>query len=367
MVGTSLRPLLWLLLLWLAISCSVEVPEQVAEAAGSLPEQVDFNFHVRPILSDRCYSCHGPDEEARKAELRLDLEQEARAVIKAGNLNGSSLVHRILSDDPETMMPPPESNLELSDKERAILIKWVKQGAQWKDHWAFETPIPQDLPELANQDWPVNNEIDHFVFKRLELEGLKPSVEADKERLLRRVTMDLTGLPPTIQEMDQFLADKNEDAYEKVVDRLLSSTECAERLAMDWMDLSRYADSHGMHADGWRLMWPWRDWVIEAFNQNMPYDQFVTWQLAGDLMPDATTDQKVATAFNRNHPMTAEGGIIDEEFRLHYVFDRTETVGTAFLGLTLNCARCHDHKFDPLSQKDYYQLTAFSTTSKSWV
>ena len=364
MVGTSLRSLLPLLLLWLAISCTVEVPEPVAEAAESLPEQVDFNFHVRPILSDRCYSCHGPDEEARKAELRLDLEQEARAVIKAGNLNGSSLVHRILSDDPETMMPPPESNLELSDKERAILIKWVKQGAQWKDHWAFEPPAPQDVPELANQDWPVNNEIDRFVFKRLELEGLNPSVEADKERLLRRVTMDLTGLPPTIQEMDQFLADKNEDAYETVVDRLLSSTECAERLAMDWMDLSRYADSHGMHADGWRLMWPWRDWVIEAFNQNMPYDQFVTWQLAGDLMPDATTDQKVATAFNRNHPMTAEGGIIDEEFRLHYVFDRTETVGTAFLGLTLNCARCHDHKFDPLSQKDYYQLTAFFNNIK---
>ncbi len=353
-----------LFLIWLFSSCSVEVPEQVAVAAETLPEQVDFNFHVRPILSDRCYSCHGPDEESRKGELRLDSEQEARKVIKAGNLNGSSLVHRILSDDPEIMMPPPASNLELSDKEKAILLKWVKQGAQWKDHWAFEPPIPQEIPQLAYEDWPVNNEIDHFVLKRLELEGLNPSLEADKQRLLRRVSMDLTGLPPTIDQIDRFLSNNHPDAYEKEVDRLLASTECAERLAMDWMDLSRYADSHGMHADGWRLMWPWRDWVINAFDQNMPYDQFVTWQLAGDLMPDATTDQKVATAFNRNHPMTAEGGIIDEEFRLHYVFDRTETVGTAFMGLTLNCARCHDHKFDPVSQKDYYQLTAFFNNIK---
>ena len=348
----------------LASSCSVDIPTPVAEAYHDLPQEVDFNFHVRPILSDRCYACHGPDEEARKGDLRLDLPEDAKQVIKAGNLNGSSLVHRILSDNPEELMPPPESNLELSDLERAILIKWIEQGAEWKDHWAFEPPMANEPPLLENKDWPVSNEVDQFVYAKLLEQKLAPNPVADKERLLRRVTMDLTGLPPTIQEMEAFLNDQSHDAYEKVVDRLLQSSACAERLAMDWMDISRYADSHGMHADGWRMMWPWRDWVIASFDQNMPYDQFVSWQLAGDLMPNATKDQKLATAFNRNHPMTAEGGVIEEEFRLNYVFDRTETVGTAFLGLTMNCARCHDHKFDPVSQKDYYQLTAFFNNIK---
>ena len=331
----------------------------MAEAYDNLPAQIDFNFHVRPILSDRCYSCHGPDEEARKAELRLDLPENAGEVIKAGNLSGSSLVHRILTENQEELMPPPESNLELSAREKAILIKWIEQGAQWKDHWAFEPPKSKEPPALEHGDWSVGNEIDQFIYAKLEEVGLTPNPPADKERLLRRVTMDLTGLPPTIEEIDAFLADDSQQAYQKVVDRLLESTAYAERLTMDWMDISRYADSHGMHADGWRLMWPWRDWVINAFDANMPYDEFVTWQLAGDLFQDATKDQKLATAFNRNHPMTAEGGVIEEEFRLNYVFDRTETVGTAFLGLTMNCARCHDHKFDPVSQKDYYQLTAF--------
>jgi hypothetical protein len=346
------------------ISCTVEMPDPVAEAYDNLPSKVDFNFHVRPILSDRCYSCHGPDEEARKAELRLDLPESASKAIKAGNLGRSSLVHRILTENHDELMPPPESNLELSAREKAILIKWIEQGAQWKDHWAFEPPVSKDPPALEHNDWPVGNEIDQFIYAKLEEVGLTPSPTADKERLLRRVTMDLTGLPPTIEEIDAFLADESEGAYRKVVDRLLESTACAERLTMDWMDISRYADSHGMHADGWRLMWPWRDWVINAFDANMPYDEFVTWQLAGDLFPDATKDQKLATAFNRNHPMTAEGGVIEEEFRLNYVFDRTETVGTAFLGLTMNCARCHDHKFDPVSQKDYYQLTAFFNNIK---
>lgn len=348
----------------LITSCSVDIPSPVSKAYEELPERVDFNFDVRPILSDRCFSCHGPDEEARKAELRLDLPEGAEKVIKAGNLTRSSFVHRILSDDPEEMMPPPESNLALTDKERAILIKWVKQGATWKNHWAFVAPEAVDPPDLVNPQWTVHNEIDRFIFKRLESEGLAPSPEADKERLLRRVTLDLTGLPPTLDEIDAFLADQQVNAYEKVVDRLLQSSACAERLTMDWLDVSRYADSHGMHADGWREMWPWRDWVISAFEENMPYDQFVTWQLAGDLLPDASKDQILATAFNRNHPMTAEGGIIDEEFRLNYVFDRTETAGTAFLGLTMNCARCHDHKFDPIKQKDYYQLTGFFNNIK---
>ena len=345
-------------------SCSVEIPDPVAEAYDNLPSQVDFNFHVRPILSDRCYSCHGPDEEARKAELRLDLPESASKAIKAGNLARSSLVHRILTENQEELMPPPESNLELSSREKAILIKWIEQGAQWKDHWAFEPPVAKDPPLLEKNDWPIGNEIDQFIYAKLTEVGLTPNPRADKERLLRRVTMDLTGLPPTIEEIDAFLEDDSEEAYQRVVDRLLESPACAERLTMDWMDISRYADSHGMHADGWRLMWPWRDWVIEAFDANMPYDEFVTLQLAGDLFPDATKDQKLATAFNRNHPMTAEGGVIEEEFRLNYVFDRTETVGTAFLGLTMNCARCHDHKFDPVSQKDYYQLTAFFNNIK---
>jgi hypothetical protein len=355
---------LYLILMILFGSCSIDIPEQIALAYDDLPEEVDFNFHVRPILSDRCYSCHGPDEEARKAELRLDIEKEAKRVIKAGNINGSALVHRILSTDPEEAMPPAESNLMLTDKEKAILMKWIKQGATWKAHWSFTPPVASEPPVLQSEEWPVKNEIDRFVFKKHELTGLSPNSLAGKERLLRRVSLDLTGLPPTIQEIDAFLADQSADAFEKVVDRLLNSQASAERLAMDWMDLSRYADSHGMHADGWRMMWPWRDWVIKAFDQNMPYDQFVTWQLAGDLLPNASRDQKLATAFNRNHPMTAEGGVIDEEFRLNYVFDRTETVGTAFLGLTMNCSRCHDHKFDPISQKDYYQLTAFFNNIK---
>ena len=345
-------------------ACSVEIPDPVAAAYDHLPEEIDFNFHVRPILSDRCYACHGPDEEARKADLRLDLQEEAKQAIVAGNLNRSALVHRILSDDPEEMMPPSESNLELNDTERAILIKWIEQGARWKDHWAFDPPVAEEPPTITNQDWPQQNEIDQFIFSRLKLEGMTPAPKAERERLLRRVTMDLTGLPPTIEDIEDFIGDTDANAYEKVVDRLLQSSASAERLAMDWMDLSRYADSHGMHADGWRMMWPWRDWVINAFDKNMPYDQFVTWQLAGDLLPEATNEHKLATAFNRNHPMTAEGGAIDEEFRLHYVFDRAETVGTAFLGLTMNCARCHDHKFDPLTQKDYYQLTAFFNNIK---
>ena len=344
--------------------CGVTMPDPVAEAYEDLPEQIDFNFHVRPILSDRCFSCHGPDEEARKGDLRLDLPDQAKKAIKGGNIRSSSLVHRILSDDPEEIMPPPESNLTLTDQEQAILIKWIKQGAEWKNHWAFDPPVAEQAPELTNPDWQVNNDIDRFVFKQLENQGLSPNAEADKERLLRRVTMDLTGLPPTIEEIQAFLDDQDPQAYEKVVDRLLESTACAERLTMDWMDLSRYADSHGMHADGWRGMWPWRDWVIKAFDENMSYDQFVIWQLAGDLIPEASREQKLATAFNRNHPMTAEGGVIDEEFRLNYVFDRTETTGTAFLGLTMNCSRCHDHKFDPISQKDYYQLTAFFNNIK---
>ena len=355
----------------LILSCSPNMPSDVKEAYNGLPESVDFNFHVKPILSDRCFTCHGPDENTRKAGLRLDLEKEAFAKLASGERafvskkpRSSASVHRILSEDPEIQMPPPESNLSLSATEKALIIKWIEQGAEWKRHWAFVKPEKQKLKNTEEASWVSHNEVDYFVQQKLKQKNFQPSPQANKERLLRRVSMDLTGLPPTINELDSFLNNESLDSYEKAVDRLLQSDANAERLALDWMDISRYADSHGLHADGWRLMWPWRDWVINAFKENMPYDQFVTWQLAGDLFPNATKEQKLATAFNRNHPMTAEGGAIEEEFRLNYVWDRAETVSTALMGLTVSCARCHDHKFDPISQKDYYQLTAFFNNVK---
>ncbi|MGI9549932.1 MAG: DUF1553 domain-containing protein [Aurantibacter sp.] len=346
-------------------SCSVDLPEEVETAYQELPETIDFNFHIKPILSDRCYACHGPDENTRKGGLRLDLEEVAfkeletgnRAIV-SGNANKSESVHRILSDDPEVQMPPLGSHRSLNAREKAMIVKWIEQGAQWKDHWAFLKPEKPVVP-VADSSWKAHNAIDSFVQQLLSQKGIEPSPEAHKARLLRRVTMDLTGLPPTLKEIDAFLQDDSPDAYEKVVDKLFMTDANAERLAMDWMDLSRYADSHGLHADGWRMMWPWRDWVIKSFKENLPYDQFVSWQLAGDLFPNPTQEQKLATAFNRNHPITSEGGAIDEENRLNYVWDRTETLGTAFMGLTVACARCHDHKFDPISQKDYFQMTAF--------
>ncbi|MGI9549931.1 MAG: DUF1549 domain-containing protein, partial [Aurantibacter sp.] len=353
------------------MSCSLDIPKEVEAAYNELPKDIDFNFHIKPILSDRCYACHGPDENTRKADLRLDLEEVAfgrlgsgnRAFV-SGNPDGSQSVRRILSDDPEVQMPPVDSHLSLNAREKAMIVKWIEQGAEWKDHWAFIKPIKSEVPKSENTKWASKNPIDNFVQQALALKGFEPSPEAHKERLLRRVSMDLTGLPPTIEEIDAFLKDNSPGAYEKVVDKLLKTDATAERLAVDWMDLSRYADSHGLHADGWRLMWPWRDWVIDSFKKNIPYDQFVTWQLAGDLIPDATKEQKLATAFNRNHPMTAEGGAIEEEFRLNYVWDRSETVGTALMGLTVACARCHDHKFDPISQKDYFQMAAFFNNVK---
>jgi len=350
-------------LIGLLFSCSLEVPYEIRKEYNNLPEMVDFNYHVKPILSDRCYQCHGPDEKTRKAGLRLDLEsiafsklESGKRAFSSGNLYKSESAHRIIHDDPDIIMPPPEANLALTNREKAIIFKWIEQGAEWKEHWAFLPPKKQIPKANTNQ---LKNPIDQFVKKKLDQEGLDFSPKASKAILARRLYLDLIGLPPSIEELDAFLNDKSDHAYESLVDQLLKTDAYAERLALDWLDLSRYADSHGLHADGIRTMWPWRDWVLKAFKQNMPYDQFVTWQLAGDLLPKATQEQKLATAFNRNSPMTAEGGVIDEEWRLHYVFDRTETLSTAFLGLTVACAKCHDHKFDPISQKDYYQLTAF--------
>ncbi len=352
-------------------SCSQEESNNIESVSISrtnvVPDQVDFNYHVRPILSDRCYTCHGPDEAARQGELRLDIEEEAfialgesqdhHAIVK-GDPENSTLVYRIYTDNKRELMPPPESNLVLEAHEKAILKRWIEQGAQWKTHWSFISPAKSELPEVADETWPIN-EIDHFVLGKLESQNLVPRERASKEQLIRRLTFDLTGLSPTLEEMDSFLGDESPDAYDKVVDRLLASNAYAEHMTVQWLDIARYADTHGYQDDLERTMWPWRDWVIHAFKENMPYDQFVKWQLAGDLLPEATKEQILATAFNRNHKITQEGGVIHEEYRVEYVADRTQTFATAFLGLTVECARCHDHKYDPIAQKDYYSLFGF--------
>jgi len=336
-----------------------------AVATGAEPQTaIDFDRDVRPILSDKCFQCHGPDEAVREADLRFDTHEGALAdlggyaAIVPGDVEASVLLERIHEEDLDLAMPPPAAKLSLTREEKATLTRWIEQGALWGKHWAFVPPVKPAEPNVGGSDWP-QNEIDYFVLARLQSQNLRPSPAAEREILLRRVTLDLTGLPSTPAEAEQFLADESPQAYEHAVDRLLRSDAHAERLALDWMDLARYADSHGLHADGARTMWPWREWVIQKFRENMPYDKFVLWQLAGDLLPAATREQRLATAFHRNHPMTAEGGAIDEEYRLNYVFDRVETTGTAFMGLTLQCCRCHTHKFDPIQQKEYYQLAAF--------
>lgn len=328
-------------------------------------DRVDFNFQVRPLLSDRCFFCHGPDEKARKAKLRLDQREDVfsprkdgKRVVKAGDPNSSELVRRLFSVDPEEQMPPPEAHLELSASDKDLLRRWVEQGAPWSDHWAFNPIAKPALPPVTNSSWAITP-VDRFVLSRLERSGSAPSKPAGPERLLRRVTLDLTGLPPTPGEIDAFRSDHSESAYESVVNRLLASPAYGERMASDWLDVARYADTYGYQADVERDLSPWRDWVVRAFNENLPYDQFITWQIAGDLLPNATDEQILATAFNRLHRQTNEGGSIEEEFRTEYVSDRVHTMGTAFLGLTLECARCHDHKYDPIGQRDYYSLAAF--------
>lgn len=345
-------------------SCQVEMPDEVEKAYNKLDSDIDFNFDVKPILSDKCFACHGPDLTNNKGDLRLDIAEVAykpitttgnRAIVPS-NPSKSALVDRILSHDEEFMMPPTESNLKLNAEEKAILVKWIEKGAEYKKHWAFIVPEKIAPPKVSSE---TITEIDNFIFKTLEDHKLSPKKEADKETLIRRVSFDLTGLPPTIDEIDDFINDNSTQAYEKVVERLMASPRYGEKMAEDWMDLARFADTHGYSVDRYRPMWPWRDWVIEAFNINMPYNQFVTWQLAGDLLPNATKEQILATGFNRNHPQNMEGGIVNEEFRVEYVADRTNTFGTAFLALSLECARCHDHKYDPISQKEYFELSSF--------
>ncbi len=342
-----------------------EPPLHAAGAGGR--EEVRFGRDIRPILSDRCFTCHGPDAPVRQANMRLDEREGALALrdgvaaIVPGSLEKSALWARINATDPDVVMPPPDSEKHaLSPGEKALIRRWIESGAEYEPHWAFVPPERPPLP--ATSGW-ARNAVDHFILERLQAAGLEPSGEADRATLLRRVFLDLTGLPPTLEELDAFLSDTRPDAYERWVDLLLTEepyrTRYAERMATPWLDQARYADTIGIHTDAGRSIWPWRDWVLEAYRRNMPFDEFVTQQLAGDLLPDATMAQKIATGFHRAHVISDEGGAIDEEYLVEYAVDRVATTGSVFLGLTLGCARCHDHKFDPVTQEDFYGLMAF--------
>ena len=338
-------------------------PETASNGEFAVMGGTEFNRDIRPILSDKCFACHGPDEAERKGDLRLDTEEGALrdlggyAAIVKGDAEDSELFFRIHDEDPNYVMPPPESR-QLTSKEKNLLERWINQGAPWQQHWAFELPVKRELPEVTNADDAVNA-VDHFVLAALQDRDLEPSTLAEKETLIRRVSLDLTGLPPSVEEVDAFLADESPDAYEKLVDRLLHSDAHAERMAWQWMEAARYADTDGYQNDGPRTMWRWRDWVIEAYKNNMPFDQFTIEQLAGDLLPNATMDQIIATGFNRNNRYNSESGLVLEEFLLENAVDRVDTTMTVWMGLTMACSRCHDHKYDPLSQKDYYQLISF--------
>ena len=327
--------------------------------AVTAQETIDFNRQIRPLLSENCFHCHGPDAAQRQGELALHEQQPALKAIRPGQRQDSELYKRITATDPEIVMPPPDSGRQLTPEQRELLGRWIDAGAQWGLHWSWEPLQRPAIPEFTPVPGaPVRNPIDAFVQQRLQVAGLSPSVEASREVLIRRVSLDLTGLPPTPEAVAAFVHDPAPDAYEQLVDRLLASPAYGERMAWDWLDAARYADSNGYQGDSDRTMWPWRDWVVEAFNRNLSWDQFTTWQLAGDLLPQATDEQRLATGFCRNHMINGEGGRIAEENRVDYVMDMTETMGTLWLGLTLNCCRCHDHKFDSLTQADYYGLFA---------
>ena len=333
---------------------------------SNVPEKIDFNFHVNPILSDKCFTCHGPDDKQRKANLRLDTkeglyqmtEDLIKRVIDVDNLEESEIIRRIFHENKSIVMPPPESNLSLSDYEKNILKNWILQGAEWKKHWSFIKPVKPETPKIENIEW-IKNEIDFFIAKNIENQKLEFSKMESKEILLRRLYFDIIGLPPSVDEIDQFINDKSNNAYEKVVDELLGSKNYGERMASIWMDIARYGDSHGYQDDTERTMWPWRDWVIHAYNKNIPYDEFITWQLAGDLIPNATKEQIIATGFNRNHKITQEGGVIPEEYRVEYVADRAITTSKLMMGLTMECARCHSHKYDNITHDEFYGFYSF--------
>ena len=330
-------------------------------------EPLEFNRDIRPILAENCFYCHGQDSNKRQADLRLDHKDIAvnSGAIVPGDANGSSMIQRILSLRAEEQMPPPKSNRHLTDEQKTLLVRWIAEGARYESHWAFAAPLRPEPPTVSRADWP-KNAVDHFVLAKLESAGLQPSPEADRSTLIRRLSIDLTGLPPKPQDVDAFISDSDPAAYEKLVDRLQASPHYGERMALGWLDASRYADSNGFQQDGDTWQWMWRDWLIRALNEDLPFDQFTIWQLAGDLLPDATTDQKIASAFNRNHLLNGEGGAIPEEQRWVNLFDRIDTTSTTWLGLTMACAQCHDHKFDPITQRDYYSLLdAFNRVPES--
>ena len=333
---------------------------QTARPAGA----VDFQRDVRPILSDACFRCHGPDESKRMVGLRLDTregafsERKSGQVIVPGKPEASILYKRITNDKEALRMPPAHSNKKLSQEQKDTLRRWIQQGASWKEHWAFNPPVRRSLPVVSAQNW-VRNPIDSFILAALEARGLRPAPEADRRRLIRRVSLDLTGLPPTPADVEAFVNDAASDAYENVVDRLLASQHYGEHRSRYWLDAARYADTHGIHVDNYREMWPYRDWVIQAFNRNLSFDRFTVEQLAGDLLPNRTQDQQIASGFHRCNMTTNEGGSIPEEVAAAYAKDRVETTTTVWLGLTAGCASCHDHKFDPILQKEFYQFAAF--------
>ncbi len=342
MPSKTLRQALVPLLLVMRIPCC---------AMAQANQPIDFSNQIRPILSENCFFCHGPDAKQRQSDLRLDVEADAKRTFKAGDAEASELFARITSDDIDERMPPPESNRQLTRQQITLIQRWINEGGTWEQHWAYT--------RIAKPDVEATHAIDFFVSQKLKQNNLDFSPAADRATLIRRVSLDLTGLPPTLDQLDEFLADRSPEAYENMVDRFLAADAYGERMAWIWLDAARYADTNGYQGDNERTMWPWRDWVIQAYNDNLPFDQFSQWQLAGDLLPDATQAQILATGFNRNHPINGEGGRIPEENRVDYVMDMAETTGTLWLGLTFNCCRCHDHKYDQLTQDDYYSLFAF--------
>ena len=358
----SKKTMCFLLIVMFISGCMTRIPDEMVYEISKLPDKIDYNFHVKPILSDKCFACHGPDSNKRKANLRLDFDKKllgdtGQQVLTFDDVK-SEIPNRLLSHDPDIQMPPPESHLNLSGREIATILKWMDQGGAYKPHWSLIPPSKSQLPNITGDPW-IENEIDFFTKRKMEEHNISPSKKADKESLIRRLSFTLTGLPPGLDEIDAFLADESDDAYEKLIDRLLLSPHYGERMAAEWMDVARYADSDGYLDDKHRDFSPWRDWVINAFNQNLSYQQFVTHQLAGDLISNADQSTKIATAFNRLHKKNSEAGIIFEEYRTEYVADRTITFGKAFLGMTMECARCHDHKFDPISQKNFYEISSF--------
>ena len=350
----------------LSVACSITAPTSAAEH-----ERVDFSRQVLPLFADRCFACHGPDENTREADFRLDLRASVfdrdseSLLIVPGNSRKSPLFERISSHDPDRKMPPPSATRQLKRKEINLIRRWIDQGADWQEHWAFIQPVRPSIPQVLDVDYPRNC-IDHFVLAKLDRESLQPSSESNRETLIRRVTLALTGLPPTPEEIDRFLVDQSPDSYEKLVDRLLASHRYGEHMAMPWLDAARYADTDGYQNDRIRYMWAWRDWLIHALNDGQPFDNFTIDQLAGDMLPNATLRQQIATGFCRNHRINSEGGSIPDEWIVEYVVDRVDTLGTVWMGLTLGCARCHDHKYDPVSQRGYYKLFAYFNNVAEW-